>query len=176
MTHRAVPLSRIGSALQWSQLLRGSSSHTGEVVPARPAPRCRSPAGFCPDTTRTPVLGPGLSPCFPWQMRDSNPRRQRQLIYSQPPLAAWVICRGNSAGHHGPATTALIVREHVNSTEFRQDSDLVSIPGPSGLPRLPLTQANPGQSPVSPRGPSMVMPVTAGACTDSSPPVAERMG
>src|SRR5919107_1728572 len=28
-----------------------------------------------------------------WQMRDSNPRRRCQLIYSQPPLAARVICR-----------------------------------------------------------------------------------
>src|SRR6185312_16896379 len=32
-----------------------------------------------------------------WQMRDSNPRRQCQLIYSQPPLAARVICRTPSS-------------------------------------------------------------------------------
>ena len=34
-----------------------------------------------------------------WQMRDSNPRRHSQLIYSQPPLAARVICRGITHGN-----------------------------------------------------------------------------
>ena len=28
-----------------------------------------------------------------WQVRDSNPRRHSQLIYSQPPLATRVTCR-----------------------------------------------------------------------------------
>ena len=34
-----------------------------------------------------------------WQMRDSNPRRRCQLIYSQPPLAARVICRTSKEDH-----------------------------------------------------------------------------
>ena len=36
---------------------------------------------------------------FGWQMRDSNPRRRCQLIYSQPPLAARVICRTSKEDH-----------------------------------------------------------------------------
>lgn len=43
-----------------------------------------------------PVV-PGIF--FGWQMRDSNPRRRCQLIYSQPPLAARVICRTSKEDH-----------------------------------------------------------------------------
>ena len=37
-----------------------------------------------------------------WQVRDSNPRSLRRLIYSQIPLAAWVTCRGATDRVYSP--------------------------------------------------------------------------
>jgi hypothetical protein len=54
-----------------------------------------SRTGMTVDATQTKNLRNLMVPEVSggWQMRDSNPRRRCQLIYSQPPLAARVICR-----------------------------------------------------------------------------------
>lgn len=53
---------------------------------------------------------PGLSR---WQMRDSNPRRRCQLIYSQPPLAARVICRERLPKWKQDNFTELIAKNRI---------------------------------------------------------------
>ena len=56
------------------------------------------PDGILKGTKKSPEpVVPGIF--LGWQMRDSNPRRRCQLIYSQPPLAARVICRTSKEDH-----------------------------------------------------------------------------
>ena len=68
---------------------RAQSPQDQEFRSRRPRPRARK-------NPRNHVV-PGIF--IWWQMRDSNPRRQCQLIYSQPPLAARVICRTSKEDH-----------------------------------------------------------------------------
>lgn len=66
--------------------MRSSPARLWTVQTEQPVKRPQSA-----DMKNPGPFDPGFSR---WQMRDSNPRRHSQLIYSQPPLAARVICRG----------------------------------------------------------------------------------
>ena len=84
-----------------------------------------------------------------WQMRDSNPRRRCQLIYSQPPLAARVICRTSKEDHSRfpvperlfPVRSASSTRGQDNFTELPLKNRIgasaaqkwAKMPGKSGL-------------------------------------------
>ena len=84
-----------------------------------------------------------------WQMRDSNPRRRCQLIYSQPPLAARVICRTSKEDHSRfpvperlfPVRSASSTRGQDNFTELPPKNRIgasaaqkwAKMPGNSGL-------------------------------------------
>lgn len=72
----------------------------------------------CGHTKKSPEpVVPGI--LLGWQMRDSNPRRRCQLIYSQPPLAARVICRTSKEDHfRRPFLLDPVTEGRDNLTEF----------------------------------------------------------
>src|SRR6476659_2616276 len=83
-------------------------------------------------------------------MRDSNPRRRCQLIYSQPPLAARVICRTSKEDHSRfpvperlfPVRFASSTRGQDNFTELRPKNRI-------GVPKGQKRAKKPGNSGVS---------------------------
>ena len=90
-----------------------------------------------------------------WQMRDSNPRRRCQLIYSQPPLAARVICRTSKEDHSRlpcserlfPVRSASSNRGQDNFTEL-PPKNRIGAPR-SKAPKSPENQASPRMRPAS---------------------------
>ena len=74
------------------------------------------------------MLVPGIF--NPWQMRDSNPRRQCQLIYSQPPLAARVICRTSKEDHFRKTISFDPVTEGRDNLTELPAKNLIEVRGP----------------------------------------------
>lgn len=125
---------------------RPRTASAGQVLSCNPRTRwARVPAGKekAPGTDWFRRLFQG------WQMRDSNPRRRCQLIYSQPPLAARVICRTSKEDHSRfpvperlfPVRSASSTRGQDNFTELPPKNRIgasaaqkwAKMPGNSGL-------------------------------------------
>src|SRR6478752_5034203 len=78
-------------------------------------------------------------------MRDSNPRRRCQLIYSQPPLAARVICRTSKEDHSRfpvperlfPVRSASSTRGQDNFTELPPKNRIGGPPGGKRADKAP---------------------------------------
>ena len=104
----------------WSSLTRLIPDASPTTSPTNRQKKTRPDLRRDPNGSKFPG-NPGL-----WQMRDSNPRRRCQLIYSQPPLAARVICRTSkedhprlqSANRPFPGRSASSNRGQHNNTEL----------------------------------------------------------